>query len=592
MPNPKKPLTLFLIITAVILILLTIFFRWQGDSGHDWRSIIDGDGKGYYAYLDQIFIKHNFGNAAIDYEHTFPKNNHSFLKYHCGTALLMSPFFLVALTVSSVVNLPIDAYAELFQKTVSIAAVFYLLMGLWFAARLLQQLKIRMPFILLALVLFLFGTNLLTYTVIHPAMSHVYSFFAISMLLWGFNSFLITQRWKYLLLSAVMLGLIYLIRPFNTLIALFLLFFINDFTTFKAELFSKWKRWILAAGVLLLVVLLQNFLWYIQCKDFLIWGYSSEGFYLLQPEMGKVLFSFRKGLFVYTPLLMISLFGILTFLKKHKFRFLITVCFMVFITWLISSWWCWTYSDGFGMRPFIEFYPVFIILFAMLLQNTRVWLRIIILIVSFAALSLNLFQSYQYQKGIIHSDYMNYDRYKYCFLKTSDEYKDCFGGSDDLVPYNKYKQQLIIESPLLPKELVKDSSNVIIPVRETQKAYIYNENYEMNFEYVVRNSDELFNCEKSYAEITLQKLDVKHSQFLKNLFVVSITYKNSPLIYFKSYPVEYYNNSATDHWHELAYTIILPRIQHKEFELKFYIWNKGLDIFLIKDIKIKIFRTA
>ena len=374
-------------------------YRWVGSNGFGWKSIIDGDGKGYYAYLDEIFIKHNFANQTPDYEQIISVKGRGVIKYYSGTALLISPFFLAAYGISAVAGWPIDGYAPLFQKTISFAGIIYLLLGFLFCAKLLLQLKIKPQHIILTLLLFLFGTNLLTYTILHPVMSHVYSFFAISLFLWLFNSFIISQKAKYLLWCGVVLALIYLIRPFNILIVGFLWFFVSDRKQALALFQNHYKTWIKAAGLFILIIGLQNILWFMQCGSFFIRPYNHEGFYFTHPEFFRFLFGFRKGLFLYTPLLGISLLGLLLIWGQNKVRIFVASGFLLFIAYLLSAWWCWSYSDGFGMRPFIDFYIVFIILFAILLQHVKAWLKWALVALCLLPLSLNLLQNYQYQKG-------------------------------------------------------------------------------------------------------------------------------------------------------------------------------------------------
>jgi hypothetical protein len=385
MLSAKRSYSVFFTIIIIILVILTINFRWKGNSGHDWNTIIDGDAKGYYAYLEEIFIQHNFGDVRVNFEQINTINDHSVIKYYCGTALLISPFFFVSCAVAWIGHYPIDAYSELFQKILSMVGIFYLLLGLLFSAKILQNLKISSLNIIITLTIFIFGSNLLTYTIIHPGMSHVYSFFAVSFFLWLFSSFLNSGKKKYLLMSAVVLGLVYLIRPFNILIIGFLWFFIDDMKSFISLLKKNSRTLVLAMLLFSLTISLQNILWWIQCREFFIWSYRHEGFYFTHPEFFRVLFGFRKGLFIYTPLLGISLLGLLVLFRKNKVRFLITICFLLLITYLLSAWWCWSYSDGFGMRPFIDFYVIFILLFALLLQNSNVWMKGVLVFFFFGA---------------------------------------------------------------------------------------------------------------------------------------------------------------------------------------------------------------
>jgi hypothetical protein len=589
--NSKRNTAIFFGFLVIILTFLVVKYRWTGDTGQTWKWIIDGDAKGYYAYLQQIFITHDFGHATIDYEQINAVNGHSMIKYYCGTALLMSPFFLLSCIIAWVGHLPIDAYSGLFQKTIGFAGIFYLLVGLFFVGKLLRQLKISQINIFINFILFIFGTNLLTYTVFHPAMSHVFSFFAVSLFLWLFQSFILGGQKKYLLLSAFALGLVYLIRPLNIVIAIFPFFFMDDLKSAILMIKKNSKTFLVSAALFLMTILLQNILWFAQCRQFFIWSYSHEGFYFSHPELFRLLFGFRKGLFIYTPLLGISLLGFLVLLQKNKLRFFVVSGFLMLVAYLLSAWWCWSYSDGFGMRPFIDFYVIFILLFAILLQHVKVWMKWALVVISLVPLSLNLLQNYQYQKGIIHAEYMNRERYKQVFLKTSEEFVDCFGGADDLVPYNRYRQQAIIESPVMPTASTRDSADIVYCRGETGKAYGYDEHFEINYVYSLRNNSELFHADRSYALIHLKKMDIEPTQFHKNLFVIALTYRDKKLAWFRAFPLENYAFQPVGRWREMTYTIILPKIQQKDFTLKFYIWNRSLDIFLVKDVQIKIYKT-
>ncbi len=175
--------------------------------------------------------------------------------------------------------------------------------------------------------------------------------------------------------------------------------------------------------------------------------------------------------------------------------------------------------------------------------------------------------------------------------RALDAFIDCIGGADDLIPYNRFQQQPIIQTPLLPDASVKDSANIVIPQGESNRAYYYDENFEFNFTYNIQNNQELYNANKSYALIRLKKMDLFPSQFHKDLFVISLAYNDNKLAFFKTFPIEYLARQPINQWREMNYTIMLPKIQQKDFILKFYIWNRGLDIFFVKDVEIKVIKT-
>ncbi|HNW89666.1 MAG TPA: hypothetical protein PKN48_08370 [Bacteroidales bacterium] len=565
---------LFFITVLIIVGALVYCFRWTGAAGNDWKSIIDGDGKGYYAYFDQIVFKKNFGRATPDYDHLIKIDNRSLIKYQCGTALLISPFFLSAALVS---GFPDDPYAEAYQKSVSVAAIFYLLLGCIFLYLLLSRLKIKPEHIFISLAAALFATNLLVYSVIQPDMSHVYSFAMISGFLWAAYCYIQNHKFKHLLFSAITLGIVYLIRPVNILIIFFVLFFFDDFKSVRIFIKQHIKRLLLFGAFVLLVMAIQNVLWYIQCGHFFVRAYQNEGFYWLHPEFFKVLFSFRKGLFVYTPILFIVFLSMALLFKKNKFRFFTTLYFLFLLTYIVASWWCWTYFDSFGMRPFVDFYGVFVLLFALLLNNLKKNLRIIVVVFCIPLLLLNIIQSYQYRKNILSPEYMNFESYRYIFLKTSDKYVGCIGGSNDLVPYNKFEKKLIFSAS-------PDSGNGAI--------MLFDQKNEYGGSVRVSNDLELFGAFHSYAEIKFKKWDYRVNGTSNALFVVSLSYKGRENAFYKAFPINYLPGSPENRWKEYSYSMILPKILEPEYELTLYIWNSELEEFKIKDLEIQILKTA
>ena len=84
--------------------------------------------------------------------------------------------------------------------------------------------------------------------------------------------------------------------------------------------------------------------------------------------MGNLLFSLKKGLFTYYPLLAFSMAGLL-FLRRGAARFLRpALVFTPAMVYVLSSWWCWFYGGGLGQRPFVDFAPLFCLGLAALLQ--------------------------------------------------------------------------------------------------------------------------------------------------------------------------------------------------------------------------------
>ena len=125
----------------LLMLIVTSNLNWGKKT---WVGIIESDGKGYYAYLPAIFIYNdlNFGFFdEIEKEKYFDENlyydyrswahGNVINKYYCGTALAESPFFLVAHSLAHLFDLDADGYSKIYPVLISIAALFYLFVGLF-----------------------------------------------------------------------------------------------------------------------------------------------------------------------------------------------------------------------------------------------------------------------------------------------------------------------------------------------------------------------------------------------------------------------------------------------------------------------------
>ena len=146
-------------------------------------------------------------------------------------------------------------------------------------------------------------------------------------------------------------------------------------------------------------------------------------FYWDQPAIREVLWSYRKGLFVYTPLMLAAAPGVLLLRRAHGWAAVALAAFVAFDLDLVSAWWNWWYGGSFGMRALIEAYaPVSVALAATLAwaggkarrmgsARTLVGMAVAVFV------ALNLFQTYQYVRTYIRWDGMTRDTYWSVFLR-------------------------------------------------------------------------------------------------------------------------------------------------------------------------------
>jgi hypothetical protein len=449
----KTPQNTALIFLAGFLLAFFFSMRVFNDGVPGWKHIITSDGRGYYAYLPALLIDHDptFARVAereagfLGYPRYKPSylvnsGEHTLNKYFAGEALLLLPFFTLGTLCSWITGTDIDGYSFFFQVFAGLGTLFYLVLGLIFLKRILETLQIRPPVITLTLAAFVFGTNLFYYSLWQPTMSHVFSFFAINGFMWftirAIREFNIkTASWM-----GIFLGLVCLVRPTNAIIVVVIPFLTGNNNRLVSFFKAGWTRksaLILFLSVTMALVSIQCLLWYLQTGHFVVWSYHGEGFNFGNPEVLNVLFSYRKGLFIYTPLLLVSLLGIFPLMFRHRLQFFSLVGFLILGTCIVASWWNWYYGDGFGLRAFIDYYGVFAILLALLLNLVRPKAGLILvslLLTPFVA--MNLVQTWQYTHLVIQPNSMNAQKYHHIFMRTDSAVINCLGGNEEIADYN------------------------------------------------------------------------------------------------------------------------------------------------------------
>ena len=418
------------------LIFIVVLWAAVNTSFHkDYKEgAIEADAKGYYAYLPAVFIYHdlNFGffdqierttysNPNLYYDYRMDISHKMIDRYYAGTAVCLLPFFLAGHSITLLTGLPADGYSYYYMLMVHIGALFYFLLGLLGLRRLLRTYQVTEKNIALVLAAMVFGTNLFYYVVTEFGMSHLYSFTAITWLCVTIRAYFSGYKIKYLVYSALLLGMITLIRPVNLLVVLAIPFLASDTDSLIIEirnLFSKSWVLILAITSFIVVVSIQLVIYKISTGSFFVDSYQQFGFNFLKPEIINFLFSYRKGMFVYTPLLLLSLVGFVYLFRSSRYQFYTLLGFLSIVIYVLSSWFMWFYGGSFSQRVMIEFYPFFSILLAIAMQKiVNRKSKIVFLSLMFLAVILCQVQTYQYRRMQIHWSDMNKEKYWDVFMR-------------------------------------------------------------------------------------------------------------------------------------------------------------------------------
>lgn len=558
---------------------------------------IDSDGNGYYAYLPALLINKNISDLTPNKTFTNEVNGRNFIKYPPGTALMQTPFFTGALIYSKLHYIHMDGSEFSFQIAVLIASLFYLLLGLWFTFNLLINFGLKENSAFFAITIIFLTTNLLYYSLFKASMSHVYSFCSIAGFAYYAQNYSLKKQFKWFLLAAISLALVVLIRPFNLIVLLIVPLFIGSYEDFKSQfrIIAQNPKWFLIAGFAATVLLsIQPILWYFQTDHWILWSYKNEGFYFLKPELFNVLFSFKRGLLTYSPVLLLSIPGLFILNKQNRWQFLWLSGFLLLLAYLVSCWWNWYYGDGFGHRAFIDYYVLFAFLIALLFDKCKSSVRFIIILFAIAATVLNLVQTYQYRVGILHPHSMNADKYKFIFLKTSSVFIHTLGGNEDIVPYSK-------TAPKLYKTVNNDfetaqnnwevSNRVLSSNSKGLKNHVVQfQGNEFGLKLNLPFDTKISGCQKLWATVSLSRLDPIPGSSMQTLLVIEKRNTVGENLYYYTFPINDIPSQKAEQLDTFNYNFEMPCFNNENEFYSIYLWNKNKGHFEIDDFTISIYR--
>lgn len=480
----KNPLSL-LSILLVILVTSTIII-----SNKDWNSpkrILYSDALSYYAYLPATNIYHDLYFSFVESDSEFAKTRYwvfqsdkgrNVLLTSMGMSFMYYPFFIVADFIAPLLNFEADGFSIPYKIALIFSSLFYLILGLIFLRKLL--LKFFNDYAVAVVIIVIgIGTNLLNYTTSEATMSHAYNFSLITIFLFLVDRWHTNFSYRYSIFIGILAGIISLVRPSNTLVLLLLIFWdirsIKDIQTKIILFLKKWKHVLIMAGLFILVWIPQFIYWHVMTGSIFYNSYSPSGssFYFENPQILNQLFSYRKGWFIYTPLMIFAIIGIPLLFKYLKKASIAITLYIAAMIYLLSSWWSWWFGGGFGIRSYIDFYGVLAIPMATVfdwLLNRKWVIRNLALLVITLFIGLNCFQYWQYKIGFIHYDSMTKQAYWEIFLKTKvpQHYNLMLFSPDyELARQGKYAK---IPSAPLNKDIIDSCIELEIKKMQSSKA--------------------------------------------------------------------------------------------------------------------------
>lgn len=464
----------------IFIFIISIFFYfnvWKKN-----RIIVDAPS--YYTYLPALIIHHDLKLNYIDSDPAYYhnkiwyykiENDKKLIKHPMGISVALSPFFVFAHLYAKITGSVQDGYSMAYQNWLSIGVLFYLFIGLYFLRKILLD-YFSEKITALTLIAVVLGTNLLWYSSFEGLMPHAITFSVWCLAMYSFFHWLKTGQRKFILYFSALFGMIVLIRPLSIVSILYFVI-IGTYSkggmgNFFSFLKLNFKSVFVGAIIAFLIASLQLFYWKYATGKWLYDVYVDEHFIFSSPQILPFLFSFRKGVFIYTPILIFALFGLKTFYKTNKGVFWSTTILMCITIYLLSSWWAWSYGICWGMRPMIDYYAVLSLPlaagFQAALGNSKIR-SVIFGSIIFLLVSLNLFQTWQYKNGLIHYDDMSEEAYLKGFFQT----KSSIEWADLLKPYDWEKRMDNVPQVYYSKEYFNSiNKRKSVSLRGTNLLYV------------------------------------------------------------------------------------------------------------------------
>ena len=544
-------LLLLFIFFFSINIIVSISYKFYSPNITDrHRTLYGSDAKGYYEYLEW-----GISGKNINYEssNSYKRGKERILKYTYGTALFQLPFYCAAKIIDKDTSYE---YTKTDDLLICFGASLYLALAMILLYKLLGKFSSNTISKTVSVLLIYLATNLFHYSAIELMMSHLYSFLSITVFVYYKLHHLEKKDNNYFLLSLLFLFLIIAIRPFNAIIV----FPIICFQLYKLKSF---KFIFLSGSTIVLSFCIQLLLWRLQCGVWTFSSYDGEGFYWSNPQIFNVLFSFRKGLFLYSPILLIAIAGLFIKWKSHKDLKITLILLCLIFTYVISCWWHWPYGDSFGHRAFIDLFSVAAIGLVLIIDSIKhIALKIIGSLFLFFFLLLNIFQTWQFNHFILPAEYISYDKYKFLFLNTADPSINCLGGPKDILPYKQ------------PFKLVIDSLS-----------YVKMDSLEYSPAFDYFNNTEDYNA--CYIDVSFLKEETASNQSNRVRLGYEIYNIKGNINYSYSICInETPNDFLKPNSKRFSYQITIPGLKNKE-KMKVIFGNPERKKFTLKDIIVK-----
>ena len=483
-------------LSKIVLVFCAVFIIGQRFSNITEKEI-SWDVLGYYTYLPATIIYDDFYLEDLSwlkkeveerdlsgtlYFISENKEGEPMYFFMMGMAIAFLPWFLIGHAIALGFDYPPTGFSPPYVYALITGAVFYTLLGMFFLRKILKKLFSDHLAALIIIVIY-FGTNTVHHLIAKDLETVNVLFLLSTIVIWN------TIKWHEnfkrinIFFISMAIGLMILVKPSEILVGLFPLFYgVKNFNSLKEKIVLIVKHrnvFVVAIGIGILILLPQMLYWHQLTGSLIYDSYNNPGVGLdwATPYITEVLFSFKKGWFIYTPVMILSIVGFIWMFKENKKLFWPSIIYFLLSFYLMSSWTEWWYGSSFSCRPIITLYPILAIslgYFFKSLANAKQLVKYTFMVFIGLCITLNQFQWWQFRNYILHDFRMTKKYYQKVFLQTSAnssdkillDYKPDFSGEIGMIEQFKRKDWLSVDfsNPLsqIKVEKIKKQDNEFI----------------------------------------------------------------------------------------------------------------------------------
>jgi hypothetical protein len=342
----------------------------------------------------------------------------------------------------------------------------------------------------------------------------------------------------------------------------------------------------------------QLLYWKLHTGHFLYYSYGSnpgEGMEFFSPYITEVLFSFRKGWLIYTPIMILAFSGLIVLFNKNRKIFWALLAYTIFNLYLVSCWSTWWYAQSYSQRSLVPALAVMSIplgFFLTWVAGRKIILKFAISLVIVFLVFLNFFQIWQFHVGILDGDRMTREYYFSTFLSTSasDKEKKLLLIDRRRYEINNFDNEQEYNSRILIKKGFEDGV-IIDSIAPAEGArYCQLDSPDTYSPVIEVPYSELTKKDHAWLRVRVKIFPVTPPDSLKVALVLHFSHKGFPYQYrtIESPRMEL----KPGVWNEVKFDYLTPEVRNKSDIFRTFVWNMAGGSVLVDQLSLEVFEPT